>query len=84
MQLEIKGVLKEVVPVNEFKFPGEYEPEFGGHFQLTCVNHTDARWSTKNPHCRNLHFIEGPAEHPFTECSCPYSDLVVILDGDPS
>jgi hypothetical protein len=78
MQLEIKGVLTEVTPVDEFKFPAEHEDGFGGLFQLTCVNHPTARWSTKNPHIRNLHFLEGPAEHPFTECDCSFFKLVVI------
>lgn len=49
---------------------------------LTCVNHQDARYLTKNPWQRSIHIIEPPAGH-FPECPCPFSDLRVILEeGD--
>ena len=69
-----------------FAFP-EAGPEM---FELTCVNHPEGRWLTKNPDTRHIHFVGwdrigsfGPGDrHPefgIRECPCPYSDLRVIL-----
>lgn len=77
MQLEIRGELVEVVPVREFTFPSEHE--IGDMFYLTCRNHPTARYSTKNPYCRSLHFLEGPEGSPFKECPCSFDELVVIV-----
>jgi len=61
------------------------------HRYLTCRNHPTARYLTKNPWVRGLHFIAAPAEAVDPawrdehgsgpgnlECRCPFSDLVVI------
>lgn len=74
----------------EFRFP-EAGPDM---FTLTCANHQDGRWLTKNPATRSLHWIgwaTDPADehgetcvgnlHPeFTwrECPCPFGDLRVL------
>lgn len=54
--------------------------EYGQHIALTCINHTEKRWSTKNIipiGCRtiyyNLHRVEDMGE----ECDCPMSCLKV-------
>lgn len=62
------------IPVNEFKWP---EP--GGMFHLTCKNHPTAKYLTKNPFMRHLHFIKAP-EGMYGECPCPFGDLVVIIE----
>jgi hypothetical protein len=53
---------------------------------LTCVNHQDARYLTKNPWQRGLHFttmsqqwLEEREEGQPIECPCPFSDLRVIV-----
>jgi hypothetical protein len=64
------------IPVKEFKFP-EPGPE---HFRITCKNHPTAEYSTKNPYLRGLHFLKGADDiGPFTECPCPFEDLVVVV-----
>jgi hypothetical protein len=64
-------------PVHEFKFP-EPGPDM---FTLTCKNHPTARYLTKNPWQRGLHFIQ-PAEgfRQNEECPCPFDDLVVVTE----
>lgn len=58
---------------------------------LTCKNHTGARYHTKNPWTRTLHFtdfdeaiLELPKEERtgpgLLECTCPFSDLRVIKE----
>lgn len=78
MQLEIRGKLVEVTPIRDFEFPSERE--VGEMYSLTCRNHPTARYLTKNPYCRQLHFIEGPEGSPFKECACAFDDLVVLVD----
>lgn len=46
---------------------------------LTCRNHNTGLWMTKNPSSRHLHFLREPIGMSW-ECSCPFSDLVVITD----
>jgi hypothetical protein len=51
--------------------------------RLTCVNHPWARYLTKNPWSRNLHFIQGPygldSLLESEECTCPFTDLRVVI-----
>lgn len=52
------------------------------HKTLTCVNHPRARWSTKNPWDRSIFVDKGQngGEPMFdTECSCPFSDLRMVV-----
>ena len=56
---------------------------YGTHIALTCKNHSDLRWSTKNiapigsrSLFYNLHY--DPDMGP--ECKCPTSDLVPAKD----
>lgn len=54
--------------------------EYGRHISLTCRNHPDLRWSTKNIDfigARSI-FYYGSATGQFVpECSCHASDLIV-------
>lgn len=62
------------IPVAEFTFP-EPGPEM---FELVCKNHPQSRYLTKNPYSRSLHYTPAP-EHFFEpECTCPFTDLVVV------
>lgn len=57
-------------------------PFTGALYEVTCRNHQKSRYLTKGPG-RSLHFVDGdPRFGGFTECPCPYSDLVVIVDAD--
>lgn len=53
-------------------------------YELTCRNHRGARYLSKNPHQRGLHFVqpdpEWSAGKPFAEweCPCPFEDLLVV------
>ena len=73
------------IPVLEFKFRdynrfiNKEEWITPAHATLTCRNHPTARYSTKNPYQRSLHFLRGPVETPWTECACPFSELVVVV-----
>ena len=62
-------------------------------FTLTCVKHPEGRWLTKNPFERSIHFAgwdrldENIVMHPefgMSECTCPYTDLRVIVDEKES
>jgi hypothetical protein len=48
---------------------------WGQHIDLTCRNHTDLRWSTKNIDYIGARSIFYHGHGP--ECDCPASDLVV-------
>ena len=51
-------------------------------YTMTCRNHQGARYVTKNPHQRALHFVKGdPGVGRWTECPCPFEDLLVTTDG---
>ena len=54
--------------------------------EMTCKNHPTARYLTKNPSTRGLHFVtvsdegmRGEFEDGKLECPCPFSDLMVIV-----
>lgn len=50
---------------------------YGQHIALTCKNHPNLRWSTKNIApigARNIFFSSWPEP----ECSCSGSDLIVV------
>jgi hypothetical protein len=69
--------MNNTTPVTEFSFgtPSNIM------YELTCKNHPKLRWSTKNPYCRNLHYLGAEGDVGFVsedECPCPFDDLVVI------
>lgn len=52
---------------------------YGQHIALTCRNHPELRWNTKNISyigARSIFFAS--ARQGATECSCPMSDLEVV------
>jgi len=52
------------------------QPE-GAHIELTCRNHPNLRWTTKNIDfigARSIFY--GTYDPP--ECNCPLSDLMVV------
>lgn len=70
---------RTAVPVLDFSFPTG--TAIGDMYTLTCINHPTAKYLTKSPYERGLHFVEGPAETPFRECECPFRDMVVLIDN---
>ena len=58
--------------------------EYGQHIQLSCKNHLQLRWSTKNIAplgCRTIFFdVMGKSKEP--ECDCEFETLIVL--GQPS
>jgi hypothetical protein len=56
---------------------------YGVHIDLTCQNHRDLRWSTKNIApigCRSLFWrpaLDSNYRPTQDECTCPVSDLIV-------
>lgn len=48
------------------------------HVFLTCKNHPELRWFTKNIDCIGARSIFYSSWELGVECSCPISDLVVI------
>lgn len=88
---------QEATPINEFEFmnydgPAKAYPEGmmpPAHATLTCVNHQDLRWTTKNPYQRSVHYIgladgieitAANARYTWQDCECDFRDLVVILE----
>ena len=58
---------------------------YGQHIALTCKNHPDLRWSTKNIApigCRHIYF-DLMGDTPGCECDCPASDLIPVDNGGP-
>lgn len=46
---------------------------------ITCMSHPSARYLSKHPWQRSLHFVESAVDMPpFTECPCPLKNLVVV------
>lgn len=60
--------------------------ERGAQIRLTCRNHTDLRWSTKNIApigCRTIFYnlmVDQPAGIAALECSCSARELVAAAD----
>jgi len=57
--------------------------EYGEHIPLTCVNHPDKRWSTKNiDHIgvRSIYYNLYNVSDMGDECDCPISDLVPVME----
>lgn len=69
------------VSVHEFKWPAWGQE--GESFLMTCKNHPTAEYASKNPWTRNLHFLKTAEGFPFgVECTCPFDDLVVLVEED--
>jgi len=53
---------------------------YGEHIDLTCRNHPNLKWSTKNIApigCRGIFFdLRRECKEP--ECDCKLSDLIVV------
>ncbi len=72
------------VPIREYAFTSDYSY----HTILSCKNHPDLRWSSKDPYARSI-FYRGHKDdtspgllRPYEpECDCPMSDMTVV--GDP-
>jgi hypothetical protein len=58
----------KLVPVCDFTFMNydgpmrEGEEKAPAHATLTCINHQDLRWSTKDPYQRSIHYL-GPVQY---------------------
>lgn len=52
--------------------------DFSYHRTLTCINHQEMRWSTKNPFQRSIFYISQ--EECGAECNCPLADMRVIVE----
>lgn len=52
--------------------------DYGEKIDLTCRNHPDLRWSTKNILYIGARTIFFDHEMTEPECDCPLSDLVVV------
>lgn len=54
--------------------------DFSFHKQMTCVNHPELRWTSKNPWHRSIFFVSWMIA---SECSCPFTDMryVEVNDG---
>lgn len=68
------------VPIREYEWTNDYS----FMRSVTCMNHPSARYLTKNPWTRTLHIVQLPdgKDIPRTasgECTCPFSDLAVII-----
>jgi hypothetical protein len=58
--------------------------DFGEHIPLSCRNHPDKRWSTKNIAplgCRSIFYNLRAVAGMGPECKCPASDLIVVKEG---
>ncbi len=68
----------QLIPLDESHKHVNWE-DFSTMKVLTCKNHPTARYSTKNPWQRRLHILEYPKDCQ-GECSCPMSDLCLIVE----
>lgn len=68
-----------LIPIREFK----WTDDFSWLRTLTCANHPTAKYYTKNPYQRSIHFVSAPDGFPmWEECRCPNSDLRVVCEDD--
>lgn len=65
------GAHVKLVPINEF----EWTDDYSYHRTLTCKNHPQNRFSTKNPWDRTIFCLTG-------DCPCPISDLMVVVQEE--
>lgn len=69
----------QLVPIHDF----DWGSDLSTLKEMTCRNHTDARYLTKNPWLRQIHVTalpKGDIERSQSgECVCPFSDLMVIV-----
>lgn len=63
-----------LVRLDDFPFTNDYSY----HRTLTCVNHPQQRWFTKNPYDRSIFYM--PSAGDPTECRCPADDLRVVVE----
>ena len=70
-----------------------WSDDYSFHRVMTCVNHQNLRWSTKNPWWRSVFYVGAilpdGTDAPLwsvPECKCPVSDWRVIaeLSADPA
>jgi hypothetical protein len=61
----------DLVTIKEF----EWTKDFSYQRKLTCINHQECMWGTKNPFERSVHYYSLAVE----ECKCPDSDLRVVV-----
>jgi len=57
---------------------------YGEHIPLTCRNHPELRWHTKNIDyvgARSIFYSTGSLLKYGIECDCPFSDLIVVRDA---
>ena len=62
----------------------DYE-EYGVHIPLTCVNHPNKRWSTKNIGgigCRTIFYNLHSIDNMGMECDCPISCLRALTEDE--
>lgn len=80
--MEYNTEASNLVPMKEFGWTDDYS-----YMRiLTCKNHTDAVYSTKNPYSRTVHMVKAPkvpdAERLESgECNCAWEDMRVIVDA---
>lgn len=73
-------VTAQLVPIGLFPWSDDYS----WSRMLTCLNHSTARYYTKNPFWRNLHLVKLPQDANIPrsgtgECTCPMEYLAVIV-----
>ncbi|OGR85639.1 MAG: hypothetical protein A2901_07790 [Elusimicrobia bacterium RIFCSPLOWO2_01_FULL_54_10] len=57
----------------------------GDHIDLTCKNHPELRWSTKNIGTigdRNIFFSRNLIVAGIVECECPIGELIHVCDAE--
>lgn len=56
--------------------------KYGQHIMVTCKNHDDLRWHTKNISCIGMRtvFFQDPYEKE--ECDCSVNDMIPVEPED--
>jgi hypothetical protein len=79
MVFESNVAIGDLVPIRDYW----WNDDLSWLRSLTCANHTDAAYLTKNPFSRGIHLIKRPeGDMPRSatgECLCPFSDLRVVI-----
>jgi len=65
------------IPVPAYREAGLFTGDYTYHRILSCTNHPEYVFSSKNPYYRSIFPVGAQS------CSCPVSDLTVIGD-DPN
>lgn len=71
------------IPIRVYRQANLFTEDYTYHRILSCRNHPDLRWSSKNPYTRSVFPLPNGTQtlRDYDECTCPLDDAVVVNDS---